>query len=135
MLDTNIWISGLILPESKAGKIVTAWKSSQLEVVTSTYILEEIKQVLLYSKIKKRVQWNEIQVEQFILLLKFFTNFIDEDLNKVTAEVERDIDDVPILQTFLISKSDYLITGDQDLLVLKNQYNILTLNELYSLIL
>ena len=42
-----------------------------------------------------------------------------ETLNSKAA---RDPDDIPVLRTLLASRADYLITGDDDLLTLAEQY-------------
>lgn len=52
VLDTNIWVSGLLLPNSNAGKILKGWNEARFEVILSPYILEEIGKVLAYPKIK-----------------------------------------------------------------------------------
>jgi predicted nucleic acid-binding protein len=46
--------------------------------------------------------------------------------------VERDLDDSIILNTFLASGADFLVTGDKDLLELKVSYSIITLSEFYD---
>jgi putative PIN family toxin of toxin-antitoxin system len=44
----------------------------------------------------------------------------------------RDEKDQPVLQTFLASTIDFLITGDKDLLALGDQYRIITPAEFWS---
>jgi putative PIN family toxin of toxin-antitoxin system len=133
VLDTNIWISGLLLPKSKAGQILWQWKASKINIVTSQPILDEIKEVLLYPKIQKRIQWHEQKIDQFISLLQFLTDYISIDSDFSTHQVNRDPDDnIILLHTFLASKADYLITGDKDLLVLNHEYSILSLAKFYD---
>lgn len=132
VLDTNIWISGLLLPKSKAGEVLLLWKSAKIDVVTSQPILEEIKKVLLYPKIQKRIQWDEAKIDQYISLLQFLTEYILLDSNSPQEIVERDLDDSIILNTFLASGADFLVTGDKDLLELKVSYSIITLSEFYD---
>jgi putative PIN family toxin of toxin-antitoxin system len=133
VLDTNIWISGLLLPKSKAGKILAAWQASRFEVVTSQEILDEIKKVLLYPKIQKRIEWSEAKANQYILLLKFLTHLVAIDPKYKKIKVPNDANDSAILQTFLTSHADYLVTGDNDLLILNLHYPIITLNEFYEI--
>lgn len=134
VLDTNIWISGIMFPTSKAGKILTAWKSSEFDLVTSSFILKEIKDVLLYPKIHKRIQWNPEKIEHYITTLQLLTNYISLDNIKCNAIVPKDAKDTPILQTFIVSQSNFLVTGDNDLLDLKDQYAIITLSEFYDML-
>jgi putative PIN family toxin of toxin-antitoxin system len=134
VLDTNIWISGLLLPKSKAGNILLQWKASKIDILTSQPILDEIRKVLLYPKIQKRIQWDEIKVDQYVSLLQFLTDFISIDADFPQVIVECDKDDSIILNTFLASKADFLVTGDNDLLVLNQKYSIVTLSEFYDTI-
>ena len=53
VLDTNIFISGVISPKSNAGKVIQEWQKNSFEIITSLELLEEIKQVLKYPKILK----------------------------------------------------------------------------------
>ncbi len=126
VLDTNIWISGLLLPKSNAGNILRNWKASKIDIATSQPILNEIRKVLLYPKIQKCIQWDEPKIDQYISLLQFLTEFISVDSNFPQVVVERDPNDSIILNTFLASEADYLITGDKDLLSLSEHYPIIT---------
>lgn len=134
VLDTNIWISGLLLPESRAGEIITVWQHNQFNVVISEPILDELQKALSYPKIQKRLQWNENKIEQYLLLLRFFAEFVELKKLDIKANVVRDPNDTPILTTLLVSHADYLVTGDNDLLCLKQDYPIITLGEFYDLI-
>ena len=46
VLDTNVILSGIAYPASVPGKIIAAWRHGSLEVVLSTYILQELRRVL-----------------------------------------------------------------------------------------
>ncbi len=124
VLDTNVLISGLMLPQSIPGKIVTAWRNAHFDLVLSDPMLAEITKVLAYPKIASRLQWNTHRIEQFVLLLRFKTHVVEID--QVNAEVPADPDDNVILATFLAGQAEYLISGDSDLLALQHQYPILT---------
>lgn len=134
VLDTNIWISGLLLPHSKAGNLLAAWQENKLAIITSSPLLEEIKKVLLYPKIQQRIKWNEHKVQQYIDLLIFFTESVVLPKGKINVPELRDKDDLFLLKTLLASQADYLVSGDNDLLCLKNNYPILTLAEFYELL-
>ena len=43
----------------------------------------------------------------------------------------RDNNDQPVLQTFVAAQAEYLITGDKDLLVLAQDYLIVTLGNFW----
>ena len=53
VLDTNVVVSGLMLPDSTPGRIVAAWAESEFDVVSSPEQLAEIARVLGYPKIRR----------------------------------------------------------------------------------
>lgn len=127
VLDTNVWVSGLLLPNSNAGKILKEWKGVKFDVVVSSYILEEIGKVLADPKIKKRLHWDEAKIQHYLDLLVFFAEVVD--VSESCVQVEADPKDSPILSTLIISNADFLISGDNDLLNLKENYQILSILE------
>ncbi len=124
VLDTNVLISGLMLPDSIPGKIVSAWRNAHFGLVLSDPMLAEIAKVLGYPKIANRLQWETRRIEQFVLLLRFKTHIVE--IGQVEAEVPGDPDDNMVLATFLAGQAEYLISGDSDLLALQHRYPILT---------
>lgn len=133
VLDTNIWISGLLQPQSSAAEVLSAWKENKLIVITSEPILDEIKKVLNYPKIQKHLHWDRNKIEQYLLLITFFTECVVLPESSTNIGIVRDTNDTPILDTLLVSGADYLVTGDKDLLCLKKDYPILTLSDFYNL--
>jgi len=125
VLDTNIFISGVISSKSNAGKIIQEWQKNSFEIITSLKLLEEIKQVLKYPKIVKITNWDLKKIEEYIEYLHFFTNVVD--ISKVNYHFEQDPCDNHIIETYIAGKCDYLITGDQAILSLKNEFNVISL--------
>lgn len=128
VLDTNVLISGFLYPKSIPGRILQIWQSGQFELVLSESIFEETKRVLQYKKISKRLRQLEItteDVDNFLILLKFFSQFIAPG-ESVKVKLERDPNDEHVLAAYLAGQADCLVTGDQDLLSLKQDYCITT---------
>jgi putative PIN family toxin of toxin-antitoxin system len=128
VLDTNIWISSLLLPKSIPGRIITAWQHAMFDVVISTPILEELRKVLEYPKIKKRLSIPPNEIDEYLTFIRFFAQIIELKSDIIGHYVNeiRDISDVSILATLIESKADYLVTGDQDLLILNKHYPVIT---------
>ncbi|GAB6040080.1 putative toxin-antitoxin system toxin component, PIN family [Endothiovibrio diazotrophicus] len=123
VLDTNVLISGLMLPSSLPGRIVKAWRAGAFDLVLSEPMLEEIGRVLAYQKIRKRLDWGEEEISNFLLLLHFKAEMVAID--GVTATVPDDEADTPVLAA-LIAGGELLVSGDSDLLALREDYPILT---------
>lgn len=122
VLDSNVFISGLMLPQSIPGKILSVWNSGQFDLVLSEPMLSEISRVLSYPKILRRIGWNDEKISRYIALLRFEANIVSVD--GVVADVPGDPNDSPILATLLASKADCLVSGDEHLLCLAGQYPI-----------
>ena len=124
VLDTNVLVSGLMLPESVPGKIVAAWRGTQFELVLSEPLLDEIGRVLSYPGIQARLGWGKDEIANFLLLLRFKTDVVDIAPEK--GRRTRDPGDDPVLATLLASGADCLVSGDGDLLALWDRYPVLT---------
>ena len=112
VIDTNIWISFLI------GKALQDLESllynKRVQILFSSEQLAELGSVLQRPRLKK--YFSESQIIEFLELIDQVTDYIN-----VTSEIEicRDKKDNFLLSLAVDGKADYLITGDEDLLVLK----------------
>ena len=123
VLDTNVLISGLMLPASLPGRIVKAWRSGAFELVLSEPMVGEIGRVLAYPKIRKRLGWGDEEIGNFLLLLRLKAEVVA--IEEITAKVPADDDDTPVLAA-LIAGGEILVSGDSDLLALRGDYSIIT---------
>jgi len=122
--DTNVLVSGLMLPDSMPGRIVAAWRAAQFELALSEPLLDEIGRVLSYPKIQGRLRWGGDEIARFLLLLRFKAVIVDIAGKK--ASVPRDPGDDPVLATLLAAGADCLVSGDGDLLALRDRFPIQT---------
>lgn len=127
VLDTNVLLSGLMLPAGVPGKIMRCWRAAQFELALSNPMLEEIERALAYPKIQKRLNWSGGEITRFVLLLRFKAHIVD--ITGANVEVPDDPDDEPILATLIAAQAEYLVTGDQALLALRERYPIVTPGE------
>lgn len=124
VLDTNVLVSGLMFPSSTPGRIVAAWSEAQFDVVSSHEQLVEIGRVLGYPRIRRILKWSDQRIEQFVKLLFVRVEVVERDLT--ATEIPRDPDDAPILGILVAAEADFLVTGDRDLLALRDRYPIET---------
>ena len=130
VIDTNVFISGLMLPKSTPGRIINAWRSGHFSLVLSDPMLAEISTVLGYPKIRKRIGWSDDIISRYLTLLRFEAEI--SDIHRTAAHVPCDAKDNMVLATLLASKADCLVTGDLDLLALAGAYPILTPSDFVS---
>jgi putative PIN family toxin of toxin-antitoxin system len=124
VLGTNVLVSALLKRDSVPGRLLQAVWDGALDLVLSEELLTELRDVLRYPKIRKRLVASAIDVDLFLELLPFFT--IQVDLSGIKVPRPRDAADAMVLATFVAGQAEWLVSGDEDLLVLADQYPILT---------
>ena len=124
VIDTNVVLSGLIKPGSVPGQVLRAWRDGSIRLVLSEFLIEEIAVTLARPKIQALVPWPAAQIDRFVLELRTFCNVVEPA--ELNFKYPRDPDDIPVLATLIASGADLLVTGDRDLLVLREEYPIET---------
>lgn len=126
VLDTNVLLSGIAYPASIPGKILAAWRHGSIDVLLSTFIVDELRRVL--PKLSARHGLSDSDIDDLVDVLSLQADLV-EPLAGMVVDL-RDIDDLPVLGAFLAARqssgADYLITGDRDLLVLADRYPVVT---------
>ena len=87
------------------------------EIIISGHILSEVQKNL-----RKKLKMPEDKVLLITAYLKEFC--ISSRYKKLDKDACRDIDDVKILGLAEVAKPNYIITGDNDLLVLKKFHSV-----------
>jgi putative PIN family toxin of toxin-antitoxin system len=113
VLDTNVLVSALLFIRGSVSKMVDLWKAGRIKPVFSRATFQEFKMVLTYPK--------------FALTPDEILNLLEEEVLpyfevvKVIKEVKgtcRDPGDDMFLSCALASEANFIVTGDEDLLVL-----------------
>lgn len=133
VVDTNIFISAF-LGSKKAKFLLKEILNDEYTLIISAAQLAEIKEVFLRPKFKKYISAGEVEELINLLSLKVITPAIYDNINDC-----RDKKDNMILEEAVYGNAQYIITGDEDLLVL-NPYRWIKivnltefLNEIYDL--
>lgn len=112
VIDTNVWISGIFW-SGNPKQILNLVKRNQLTPVFSYNTFEELQRVLeRASLLLARIDEAGIELKH-IRRLGVFMEPQKQDI------MSRDPNDAMFIDIALTSQSSYLITGDDDLLVLK----------------
>ncbi|MDR3269619.1 MAG: putative toxin-antitoxin system toxin component, PIN family [Tannerella sp.] len=112
VIDTNVWISFLIGKSLKG--LQRYINSKAVKVVTCKEQMLELTIVLQRPKMQK--YFSEIQIIEFFDLLDESARLIDLH---TTIDICRDAKDNYLLALAIDSDADYLISGDADLLEIK----------------
>ena len=113
VIDTNIWISYLLgsLLQGLDNKII----SKEIKIVASSEMLKELAAVLARPKFKEIISYK--QIKELFSLIDGYAVIVSP---KQKVDVCRDKKDNFLLEVALEAKAEYLVTGDNDLLVLNN---------------
>jgi putative PIN family toxin of toxin-antitoxin system len=118
VIDTNIVISALIFA-GRISRLRLAWQDGLFTPLVSKATTTELLRVLAYPKFKLTPTDQEDLLSDYILFCEAITM---PDRLPVIAECS-DPFDVPFLLLAVVSEADYLVTGDRDLLSLKDNFS------------
>ena len=127
IIDTNLWISFLISRDySKLDKIIS---EKQVILLYSQDLIDEFIEVSQRPKFKKYFTTEDLQA--LLLSMSSRATFIEV---ASTVDICSDLKDNFLLSLAKDGNASHLITGDKDLLILKNfgRTKILTLTEYLS---
>lgn len=116
VLDTNVLISGLVAGQGPPRQVLDAWLEGRYTLVTSLYLVEELTHVLSYPRIAERLRLDEEEIEAILVALLSQTEVTSGQL--CLPGVTRDPKDDAVVACAREGEADYIVSGDQDLLVL-----------------
>ncbi len=114
VLDVNVLISALLAPTGAPAALLRRWLDGELELVVSEKLLAELDRALGYPKVRSRVSK---EAEAFIELLRPTAILAADPAS--AARLSRDPGDDYLLAVAR-STAGVLVTGDQDLLAVKD---------------
>ena len=119
IIDTNLIISAIILKgNTTPNKLLTAWRQDHYTLLMSEELIAEIEAVLRREKIFKKYHILPEEIDALLEELRFSTQFVTSLSFHDLPIHSRDIKDDKLLACALTGVCNYLITGDNDLLVL-----------------
>ena len=121
VLDTYQLVSGLLTPRGAQAELLDAWRDRRFLLITSPFILSEVDEVLSRPPLRHKYHLKKEQIERFLTLLRMDSLQVPGGMK---PQVCRDPDDDLILGCAVEGQADFLVTGDQDLLVLREYRGI-----------
>jgi putative PIN family toxin of toxin-antitoxin system len=112
IIDTNLWISFLI--SKRLQKTDSLFNQDGITFIFSNELIEEFLEVAARPKFKKYFKQSDIQ--KIVDFMDCCSEIIEV---KSSVDICRDKKDNFLLALALDSKADFLITGDEDLLIIK----------------
>lgn len=122
VLDANVLISALIQPLGLPGQILTALLSRQaFELVLSLGIVAEVEKALNLPRIRKHLS-DPKEVRLVVADILAVADLV-EDTGRVIG-VCRDAEDDKVLGAAVEGRAENIVTGDRDLLALKQHEEV-----------
>ena len=107
-VDTNVVISAMLFPNGKVAKVFSHLLEKHT-VIISSYTKEECKEVF-----EKKFPAKIEQLEIFFNGINFEEYTTPNKIDEKKYPKIRDIKDLPVLVSAILSDSDILLTGDKD---------------------
>ena len=114
VLDANVLASAFIRPQGPPGRILRRFlEDRSFELVLSTPILEEIRRVLFYPRLRKYLTGSREEIEIRVAALGVLADIADGELD--IRVVKDDADDDKYIAAALLGRADYIVSGDHHL--------------------
>jgi uncharacterized protein len=116
VFDTNVLVAAFVT-EGVCAKLLGRARRKQLDLVISPFIVKEFENVFL-----KKFSASKEQIRTATKLISEAAQIVSHE--SMASGICRDPDDDQILSCALSAEADYLVTGDRDLLELKEFHGI-----------
>lgn len=115
VLDTNVFVSSMLVKAGIPAQVLDAWRAGRFELVISPSIVAEIRAVLAYPRIRRKYAIDNDDVEQLADLLEHDALFVSGNAD-VSNVIPADTTDEKILACAIDGQADLIVSGDPHLL-------------------
>ncbi|MFZ1548662.1 MAG: putative toxin-antitoxin system toxin component, PIN family [Candidatus Nitrotoga sp.] len=116
VIDTNVLLSGLLW-HGAPHTLFNQARDGTVDLMMSQILMDELAEVITRQKFAAILQRTSRTPEQILLELRTFVDIVAAPL--LPQPVCRDPDDDAVLACALAAQADLIVSGDADLLVLK----------------
>lgn len=122
VLDTNQHISAIIRPDGHPAQIVQLWRIGLIELAISPAILEEFEAVVHRPRIQQRYNLSDADINEYSEVLRTTAVLVPGIM--IVDAVPDDPDDNIIIACAIEAEADFIVSGDQHLLLLGSYHGI-----------
>ncbi len=116
VIDTNVLVSAFLW-RGTPGQLVELAGENEIALFTSTALLRELAATLGKSRLAKAVLATGLDANQMLHNYRRLATLVAA--RQLSRPVSRDVDDDAVLACAITARADLVVTGDNDLLVLK----------------
>ena len=122
VLDANVYVSAYVRPEGPPGQIIDRLlRSMTFEVLLSSEIIHEVLLALAYPKVQKAARTKlepDLWFEDIVVLAQLVTG------QQKVPPLSEDPDDDKYAAAAIEGRATFVVTGDPDLLTLKEHEGV-----------
>jgi putative PIN family toxin of toxin-antitoxin system len=122
VIDANVFVSAALKPHSKPAQIIDLVKEGKIALVISHTILEELKRVFRYPKIRKELCLTESEIDEALAEIAQAAILMPGKIQ--IRAIKDDPEDNRYLECAVEGQADFIISGDKHLLNLKTYQGI-----------
>jgi uncharacterized protein len=127
VLDANQYVSALLKPRSNPARVIQLVHAGQVTLLVSPAIMDEVRRVLSYPKLKKLHRRSPQEIERFLGKLVKIA-FVTPGTLVVSAVKDDPSDDI-YLACAVEGNADFIVSGDHHLTDLKVFHGIGIVNQ------
>lgn len=116
VVDTNVLVSAFLW-KGTPGRLIELAGEKECRLFTSRVLIDELAEVLQRKKLAKQVQATGFTAAQMLRNYQKLATTVTA--RRLAQQVSRDADDDAVLACALAAQVDLIVSGDDDLLVLK----------------
>ncbi len=116
VIDTNLFVSGLLSKQGQPFVLLEAWRAQRFILLMSDEQRAELEDVLARPRLIRRYNLSPPEAATLLALVDHHSQRVV--LTSALPLAVRDVKDEMILASALEGSADYLVTGDDDLLIL-----------------
>ena len=116
VVDTNVLVSAFLW-HGMPGRLIELAAEQDIELFTSRILLDELAETLNKKKLAKPVLATGLTIDQMLHSYRRLVTLVTA--RQLVKQVSRDVDDDAVLACALAARADLIVSGDEDLLVLK----------------
>ena len=126
VFDANIYVSALISAHGNPAKLLQKWKDSEIEVVVTHAIIDEVYRVTGYARLQNKYARIRENREELVADLRKIAILVEP--TQTLSIVQQDETDNRYIECAVESGANYIITGDPHLLDVGEYQGIKILN-------
>ena len=113
VLDVGMYVSATIRADGHPAQVLNAWHNDEFELYTSLAILEDLRRVLGYPRIRKYHGWTDDEIDLFVRSLSIAAHLTPGEME--ISIVKDDPTDDKIFACAKEAGADYIVSSDEHL--------------------